>query len=638
MTATTPARIRWSDHPWCRFAVVATLVIQALTAAFLAWEQTWGEPRKAYGGQTTFVAGSVGTEFIPLVVLEVLPGIDPDAFPEPTKNKAGALEGGWIAKYGFVERRGDEPTFPPTEPELASLLAGDEELRSLPVGFTLTKVRPFTPDPAPLRFVGLACAGCHSARLPDAGPSGKIVYGAGNPTLDLIRFFEAFRGAILKKVPKPGVDAKPVSITEGPDLVADQYEYALTLTRVKQLRAEKGLRALDPAEQLMVWFWLLGTQTLAEANTKKYDLPPTPDQLLLPRFNAVGPGRTQPFVTLDNEVLNLPAKDNKGYSKIPAVFLEGYRKWAQFDGSVADPHTRSGLAAMTAGGSVDNLGGLGVGHHIIAAADYTVGGLVGPSWSDLFGKPPGGPPAPNPVDAEEARLDETQRRGRKVYEKYCVECHGRPDPTGAQKWLKDGKYYGMIVPTIDPFDPANKPPIADWMAFPDRAAWAKQATDPERVVFRDGRVIPFILFTYFDREHPIKSDGEYYPLDHPLAIKRPEIRNSGGYVNGPLDSLFLRAPYLHNGSVPTLAQLINLEPRPSTFLRGKNVYDPDKAGVVAPAPPDDFAPKPGDPLYWLFDTSQRGNRNYGHNYPWAYGDEAKDSKALEDLLAYLKTL
>lgn len=632
MNATTPARRRWSDHPWCRLAVVATLVLQALTAALLLWEQSWVEPRKAYGGQAAFVAGSVGTEFIPLVVLEVLPEVDPVGFPAPSKNASGQLEGGWIAKYGFIERRGDEPTFPPTEPELKKALDDDPELRSLPVGFTLTAVRPFTPDPSPTRFVGLACAGCHSARLPDAGPKGKIVYGAGNPTLDLIRFFEAFRGVLLLKETKPGIVAKAVSVTEGPDLDADDYEYALTLPKIKKIRAEKGLRALNLGEQVMVYAWLLQTQGLLEKNTKRDDLPATPDQLLLPEFNPVGPGRTEPFVTLDHAVLGLPAKDNKGYSKIPAVFLEGApRIWAQFDGSVMNPHTRSGLAAMTAGGSVDNLGGLGVGHHVMAAADYTTGQLVGPKWADLFGSPP--------PDAEESR-----RRGRDVYNEHCLVCHGRPDPADPRKWLGEGADFNKIVPTINPFekpkDPLrhDAPTIPDWVKFPNYDTWRKQATDPERVVFRDGAILPYDLFTYFDREHPTKTTGEYYPLNHPLALKRQEIRNSGGYVNAPLDSLFIRGPYLHNGSVPNLAQLINLEPRPATFLRGQNKYDPDKVGVIAPAPPKDFAPQPTDALFWLFDTAQRGNRNYGHQYPWAFDDPKKDKKALEDLLAYLKTL
>ena len=135
----------------------------------------------------------------------------------------------------------------------------------------------------------------------------------------------------------------------------------------------------------MIWVWLRGAQAAAEKTKMKYDLPPTSEQLRTPEYNPVGPGRTEPFVTLDNEVLNLPATHNRGFSKIPAVFREKDRPWAQFDGSVMLPQTRSGLAAMTAGGSVDNLGGLGIGRNIIDAADYTVDELVGPKWSDIFG-------------------------------------------------------------------------------------------------------------------------------------------------------------------------------------------------------------------------------------------------------------
>jgi hypothetical protein len=642
MSSQVPVRRRDSGGRFSRLVILTTLLIQVLTAALLAWEQSWVEPRKAYGGQATFVAASVGTEFIPLVVLEVLPDIDPAAFPEPSKNASGALEGGWIKKYGFVERRGQEATIPATTPELAAVLGGDAELRSLPVGFTLTSVRPFTPDPSPVRFVGLACAGCHSARLPDARPSAKIVYGAGNPTLDLIRFFEAFRGAMLKKRTRAGVEKPRVSVTEGPDLDPSDLEYALTRTSINEARKKRKLRTLDVAEQLMVWAWLQQTQGLLEQNTKRDDLPATPAQLLRPEFNPVGPGRTEPFVTLDHEILQLPAKDNRGYSKIPAVFLEGVREWAQFDGSVATPKTRSGLAAMTAGGSVDNLGGLGVAHHIIGAADYTLSDLVGPRWADLFGKPPGGPPAPGPsADAEEALLDLPQRRGRELYRQECASCHGRPNPARPTDWLGDTKIdprFGKIFPTIDPFDPKNKPPIGDWISLPSAETWANQRTDPERVVFRDGSILPYKLFTYFDREHPIKPTGEYYPLTHPLALERDKIRNSGGYVNGPLDSLLVRAPYLHNGSVPTLAQLINLKPRQITFLRGSNSYDEADAGILAPDVPNGFVPASEDAPFWVFDTAQRGNRNYGHNYPWSPEEAKNHVEALNNLLAYLRTL
>ena len=53
----------------------------------------------------------------------------------------------------------------------------------------------------------------------------------------------------------------------------------------------------------------------------------------------------------------------------------------------------------------------------------------------------------------------------------------------------------------------------------------------------------------------------------------------------PMDSAFARAPYLHNGSVLTMAELINLKPRRDVFYRGDNLYDPN-LGLIAPEQPD----------------------------------------------------
>jgi hypothetical protein len=57
-----------------------------------------------------------------------------------------------------------------------------------------------------------------------------------------------------------------------------------------------------------------------------------------------------------------------------------------------------------------------------------------------------------------------------------------------------------------------------------------------------------------------------------------------GYANFPLDGLWLRAPYLHNGSIPTLADLLEPpEKRPAKFIRGIDKLDPVRGGFVAPA-------------------------------------------------------
>jgi hypothetical protein len=373
------------------------------------------------------------------------------------------------------------------------------------------------------------------------------------------------------------------------------------------------------------------------------DLPASPEQLRTPEYNKVGPGRTEPFVTLDHEVLRLPALHNFGFSKIPAVFREEDRPWAQFDGSVKHPRTRSGLAAMTVGGSVDNLGGMGVARNIIAAAQFTLT-LKGPTWQEIFGThavPSTSGENARSVpsnDLESSQLSETQLKGREVYRRDCSRCHGQPEPSKPDSWSPPGPGFpdlGKVVPAINPFDFPRQQWPNDWYAFPNVAAWKKQSTDPQRVDFRDARIMPYTLFSYFDRDHPRKTTGEYYPLLHPLATEREDIRNSGGYVNVPIDSAFARAPYLHNGSVPTLAQLINLEPRPAKFLRGFNSYDVKNSGLVTPASVDDNLKSQ---IFWMFDVSVPGNFNTGHNYPWAFDDPAKDNEKLLQLLEYLKTL
>lgn len=99
-----------------------------------------------------------------------------------------------------------------------------------------------------------------------------------------------------------------------------------------------------------------------------------------------------------------------------------------------------------------------------------------------------------------------------------------------------------------------------------------------------------------------------------------------GYVAKPLTGIWLQAPYLHNGSVPTLEDLL-LPPleRPPTFYRGYDVYDRVKTGFVH----DEAAAVHG----FLFDISVTGNSNGGHEYGTELSPEEKRA-----LVAFLRTL
>jgi hypothetical protein len=99
------------------------------------------------------------------------------------------------------------------------------------------------------------------------------------------------------------------------------------------------------------------------------------------------------------------------------------------------------------------------------------------------------------------------------------------------------------------------------------------------------------------------------------------------YKARPLDGIWATGPFLHNGSVPTLYDLL-LPPaqRPKTFLVGTRVYDPQHVGYATDAASS------GNSL--TFDTSLAGNSNKGHDY----GVGALTEPQRLELLEYLKTL
>jgi mono/diheme cytochrome c family protein len=105
------------------------------------------------------------------------------------------------------------------------------------------------------------------------------------------------------------------------------------------------------------------------------------------------------------------------------------------------------------------------------------------------------------------------------------------------------------------------------------------------------------------------------------------FRDVDGYVAVPHAGLWLRGPYLHNGSVPTLRDLLRAPAdRPAVFHRGYNVIDPENGGFITSGPD---AERIGE----RYDTSLPGNSNAGH----IYGTDLP-SPDKEALLAYLKTL
>ena len=150
--------------------------------------------------------------------------------------------------------------------------------------------------------------------------------------------------------------------------------------------------------------------------------------------------------------------------------------------------------------------------------------------------------------------------------------------------------------------------------------------DSERV----GRVIPLTeIKTDFNRANhwtQEASDGmNNYAANYPWDFDK--FRNTDGYVAPALDGIWSKAPYLHNGSVPTLKDLLKeASDRPKQFYRGYDVYDPDKVGFIST---EDAAKESS----FLLDTTIKGNGNSGHEFGTNLTRSDKNA-----LLEYLKTL
>jgi hypothetical protein len=457
---------------------------------------------------------------------------------------------------------------------------------ALPVGFIVSRHRPVSGAPSPVPFVGFACAACHSAevRLEHDQP-GRPLYGVGNPHMNLLSFSEAFRGMVLKRTDP----ADPAS------------EYVLTAAAVRRAHAAKG-RELTPEEAAITWLWLRAARAEQVEYQRVIDEPLDAGRLLHPLYLRAGPGRTQPFRSLVRVHLDRPGMSvdqhrvDQGFSKVPVVFQQApefHGDWAQFDGSVRDPVARSSLAASTAGATVHSLAEPDIANNIRLAAEYTLR-LAPYTWAQVFGDRA-------PIDR--AKAD----RGKAVYAAHCRNCHGEPDGGG---WRSEpSSQFGTVIDLKD------------------------IGTDPERVRFRHKPEVARVVVDKFRN----------YPKPHPLAtFTEADLRAPEGYYAGPIGGAFLRAPYLHNASVLTLAELIGLEPRRARFYRGRNLYDLKNVGLESPPAPDQGS-GPRDHLYYfLFDTAVPGNSNRGHEYPrFAFAGRpltADERSQLQDLLEFLKTL
>jgi hypothetical protein len=209
--------------------------------------------------------------------------------------------------------------------------------------------------------------------------------------------------------------------------------------------------------------------------------------------------------------------------------------------------------------------------------------------------------------------------------------HDKEDFLGQVKWLEE--YLGNKK--APPF-PAGMAAGDPYYLDPGQVASGKTVFDAHcascHASARTGTVVPVgevgtdpERLGSWNKEAAIKANKavKAFGIDRPGLVEE----NPTGYIASFLDGIWLRAPYLHNGSVPTLRDLLTpAASRPKVFYRGYDLYDPLNVGFVAQGPE-------AQRLGTKFDVALRACGNGGHEYGVSLAAGEKDA-----LLAYLKSL
>ncbi len=454
-----------------------------------------------------------------------------------------------------------------------------EPTRVLPLGLGHIGSQPAIPVPTPtgtvyvnVHVANLTCMGCHTGRV--IGPDGKVKNLVGAPSTQ----FTQFRTAVLRTVNDPrytatnflnALNAQPLGFVYGdPTLVTQEaLERAI-------FNAPATSTSPSGADQFLTQLKNganAGAQRFAQTlGAYTYQVPNAPDPTAsTPGYlDAIGAGIA---------IITDP-------TKLTSSQLQAALPPAPAEIDIMSTFNQAQRpAAQWDGAIISQLHrNLGAEFGVIGDPAHLNMDNANRTTRLTQALPP--PPYPFDVDMNAASA------GAGLFQSACAGCHTAGNST--------------IFPTSYVGSDANRANI--WTAFSLsglQQALRAGCTDPVTCNNPDGSPVP---------------DGD-------LA------RSTGGYMALPLDGIWARAPYLHNGSVPTLYALLTGD-RPAQFYRGNLVYDQKKVGFVA-----DSAITAGAALY---DTTRSGHSNTGHSSPDFLGNInwKNQPQLLYDLLEYMKTL
>jgi len=530
----------------------------------------------------------------------------------------------YIQRFGFLPSEKDE-----NNPD------------GLPVGFARTPEYRNPVSGKTEDVIGFTCAACHTGQVNYQGKGVRI---EGGPAMINMAKFRAAAGV-------------SVLITR-----YDSFRYDRFAKRV--LGDNASPEAREQLKRDLIALFDEG-EKLRERN-KRLKLYPVEEGFA--RLDALGRIGNFVFGTELGESNLLPADAPVNF---PPIWNAPWFEWVQYNGSIKQAMTRNAGEAMGVFARVDLRADSGTLFESTIAVRtlYEIETrLRGPNVFQPGEKPRfRGLDAPKWPEEILGKIDRAGKaeKGRALYVKNCQACHlPAPDTAeffDAKHWTEPDRYGNKYLKLrlLDVYDIGTDPAAA--------MNWYKAVVNLGQLGQRLKGDINKRLDSYLGKG----AGGSYTPVGValPLLVEKTvekryqrlgippnkwdemngnranEVRAPLAYKARPLNGVWATAPYLHNGSVPTIYQmLLPVEKRDKTFYLGSREYDPVHLG---------YQTKPIEGGF-LLDTRQLGNRNTGHQFrgsqeSWrateasgvftggVIGPELTDDERMA-LIEYLKTL
>jgi hypothetical protein len=434
---------------------------------------------------------------------------------------------------------------------------------ALPIGLTKTVI---ADGRWKGEYIGVACAACHNSQLNYKGKRIRIDGGNGN-SFDFMSYIRSIDAAMQ-------------------ETLSDSAKFDRLAARMHSSSpdAKSALRQRLESEAAPIHRYC--TRDLV-----------TPSDW--------GPGRIDAIAAIVNRI----AADETGIpqnfstplapTKMPFLWNSPQGSWNQWRGVQQDPIKRNEAEAMGIFIGLDLQSktpkdGLFDSTEMplnLAKIEDVLDRLAPPKWpEEIFGK----------IDQQKAA------EGKKLFASNCASCHNSYPYT----WTEANKYgkrfveVGLVPETYVGTDPGQFTVLRPYVITGTLGSHLPPPYTDQKFI-QTGALYLFAQAEVLAKSlAPLKMSEEDSIALHGYREFPLPAPKQGYYKAAPRDGVWATPPFMHNGSVPNLYEmLIPAKERTKKFYIGRE-FDPVKVGL-------DTSEQPGS---FLLDTSLPGNSNQGHSF------------------------